>query len=453
MSWVSSSPVNPITSYTVSSNPSLVSQTFSATGLSLPVSMSGLDQSGSYSFNVVATNGGGNSIPGVSNTVSPITVPNAPTGITVTRNLSGQIAGTTANVNWTDGTNNGPTTTGYTIYTIPTTVTTNVSYPASKPITITNLDPMTAYTVYVTTNNIGGTSQPGSVVLAAETTVQLEYLVVAGGGGGSSFIAGGGGGGGILSSSVSGPYTLTYGNSLSWTVGTGGSSNSSGNNSVLGSFTSIGGGRGGQADSGPSGQPGGSGGGGAGPNNTSPGAGTVGPPRQGYDGGSGGGAAGGGRASGGGGGGAGSVGESIPSQSQPGRGGIGITSSITGVAVGYGGGGGGGGDGQGNTAAGGAYPNSDSYSPYGAGTGRGNANGDPGTDGTGGGGGGGYSGPSGSGSTGNGGKGGNGIVIIAYPTSYPALRTVTGTYTYDNGVTRSGYRVYKFTTGTGSFTW
>jgi hypothetical protein len=50
-------------------------------------------------------------------------------------------------------------------------------------------------------------------------------------------------------------------------------------------------------------------------------------------------------------------------------------------------------------------------------------------------------------------RGGNGVVIIAYPVSYPAITTIPGTLTYTvDTSTRSGYRVYKFTAGTGSVT-
>jgi hypothetical protein len=49
-----------------------------------------------------------------------------------------------------------------------------------------------------------------------------------------------------------------------------------------------------------------------------------------------------------------------------------------------------------------------------------------------------------------GGNGGSGIVILAYPNTYPALTSITGlTYTQP---TRSGYRVYQFTAGTGTVT-
>jgi hypothetical protein len=45
-------------------------------------------------------------------------------------------------------------------------------------------------------------------------------------------------------------------------------------------------------------------------------------------------------------------------------------------------------------------------------------------------------------------------VIIAYPSAYGAITTISPglTYTVDIGVTRPGYRVYKFTQGTGPIT-
>jgi hypothetical protein len=47
--------------------------------------------------------------------------------------------------------------------------------------------------------------------------------------------------------------------------------------------------------------------------------------------------------------------------------------------------------------------------------------------------------------------GGSGVVIIAYPDTFPAITTISG-LTYDQP-TRSGYRVYRFTVGTGTITW
>jgi hypothetical protein len=47
-------------------------------------------------------------------------------------------------------------------------------------------------------------------------------------------------------------------------------------------------------------------------------------------------------------------------------------------------------------------------------------------------------------------NGGSGVVIIAYPNTSPAL-TIGGGLTYDQP-SRSGYRVYRFTAGTGNIT-
>jgi hypothetical protein len=76
----------------------------------------------------------------------------------------------------------------------------------------------------------------------------------------------------------------------------------------------------------------------------------------------------------------------------------------------------------------------------------------------------GANGTSGAANTGNGGQGGagssgvtagaggSGVVIIAYPTAtYPQTLTITGTLTHTlDTTTRSGYNVYKFTSGTGT---
>jgi hypothetical protein len=47
--------------------------------------------------------------------------------------------------------------------------------------------------------------------------------------------------------------------------------------------------------------------------------------------------------------------------------------------------------------------------------------------------------------------GGSGVVIIAYPNTFSALTTIPGTLTYDQP-NRSGFRVYRFTAGTGTVT-
>jgi hypothetical protein len=44
-------------------------------------------------------------------------------------------------------------------------------------------------------------------------------------------------------------------------------------------------------------------------------------------------------------------------------------------------------------------------------------------------------------------------VIVAYPTSSPALSSIGGGLTYSvDTATRAGYRVYSFTAGTGTVT-
>jgi hypothetical protein len=85
----------------------------------------------------------------------------------------------------------------------------------------------------------------------------------------------------------------------------------------------------------------------------------------------------------------------------------------------------------------------------GGGDGKGSAAGGNGTANLGGGGGGAGAPAS------SGGSGGSGVVIIAYPSSGPNLSTIGAglTWTLDNGVTRSGYKVYRFTAGTGTITW
>ena len=285
------------------------------------------------------------------------------------------------------------------------------------------------------------TSQP-----SAPTT--FDSLVVAGGGGG--------GAGGLRQlSSIS-----RTSNQILITVGSGGSAGpfgqrgSSGQNSSLAfvgglSYSATGGGGGagtqGNGGGGFSATAGGSGGGGSLYTDYMTGAsGNAGgySPVEGYAGGTGSGYQSNTNSNGGGagGGGAGGAGESVVgAANKAGQGGIGIYSSITGSSVGYAGGGGGGvWTGSQEAGAGAAY-----------GGGRGavdtNSAGSNAVNNTGGGGGA-ASGPSASG-----GSGGSGVIIIAYPNTFRAITTIPGTLTYDQP-TRSGYRVYRFTAGTGTIT-
>ena len=325
--------------------------------------------------------------------------------------------------------------------------------------TLPDISSDTTYTFTINATD-GVNIIPRTFSITSKYLIPVEYLVVAGGGGGSSIIGGGGGAGGVLSGTVG---TLTS-VGLTVTVGNGGRGGSGytsgineeagypGYNSVFNSITAIGGGgtlgwdtntlpvlSGNRAWT----RDGGSGGGGTGGGNTITGLGAnvtggTGVSGQGYAGGT------GSDPYGAGGGGAGGIGHT---QSIHGNldGGNGVSNSITGSAVTYGGGGGGGrrrsGAGQG---------------PSSGGTGGGGAGGSganaatSGTANTGGGGGGGnYEGPSPGSQAG--GNGGSGVVIIAYPNTYAALTSIGAGLTYDQP-TRSGYRVYRFTAGTGTVT-
>lgn len=249
----------------------------------------------------------------------------------------------------------------------------------------------------------------------------IEYLLVGGGGSGGHDVGGGGGAGGLLT----GTYSLSNTKSFAISVGAGApaisnnTQRNNGENTTGFGLIAYGGGGGGNwqgTDNGSrNGTNGGSGGGGGGWSQI--GYGGTGTSGQGF--------AGGNNltmnnSSGGGGGGAGGPGQvsATGDASAQAAGGIGVSSSITGTSITYATGGKGGGD---------TTPDSNTSN---------------GTDGL-----------------GNGGdgqgiaayrRGGNGTLIIAYRNTYPAL-TIPGTLTYDQP-TRSGYRVYRFTAGSGTVT-
>jgi hypothetical protein len=265
--------------------------------------------------------------------------------------------------------------------------------------------------------------------------VTIEYLVVAGGGGGAADDGGGGGAGGFRTGSL----TVTPGETITVTVGAGGSGAlrqdpdvaTAGQNSVFGSIISSGGGAGHKGDAAPSKSNGGSGGGGGYPS----GIGGTGIAGQGNSGGNAGSFTGAG-----GGGGAGAAGD--PGQSgassttmNAGNGGAGLSSSISGSSVFYAGGGGGGsrsGGGSGGNGGGGGGRTAQQA-------------GSAGSSNTGGGGGG--SGDVSTGGNNSSYNGGSGIVIIRYLNSNPAATSAPGA-----SVTSSGsYRIYTWTSS-GTFT-
>ena len=231
----------------------------------------------------------------------------------------------------------------------------------------------------------------------------VEVLVVGGGGGGGGNPTagagmGGGGAGGLIYNSgyviAPGAMSVTVGDGGAGGTSTGYNLGSNGNNSVFGTLTAVGGGRGGGYNAQAGGNGGSGGGGGCGASVGAPGSGTSG---QGNPGGA---ALTGSPWRSGGGGGAGEAGTAATAGTG-GKGGNGLSYSISGTSVFYAGGGGG--------------------SSYNSGVGLGGSggggngvlgDGQNATSNTGGGGGGG--GTTG-GNSGKGGNGGSGIVIIRYP--------------------------------------
>ena len=261
-----------------------------------------------------------------------------------------------------------------------------------------------SYTTYTTGS--------GTYTVPAGVT-SINYLVVAGGGGGAGSYGGlvangggGGGGGGV----VYGTLAVTPGQTISYSVGAGGSGSvngssaaSNGSNSTFSTFTAIGGGRGGN-QTGAAAATGGSGGGGAAdsPNQT----GAAGTSGQGYAGGNG----------------------TTSGAVRAGGGGGATANGATGLASGNGGagfvwlngtvyGGGGGGGAWSNQSGGGGAGGSG-----GGGAGGTSGDGTAGTSNTGGGGGGGGA-PAGSSAATAGGNGGSGIVIVSYgySTTYDSM--------------------------------
>jgi len=136
-----------ITSYTVTSNPG----GFTGTGTTSPIDVTGLTNGTAYIFTVTATNGVGTSAASAaSNSVTPATVPDAPTIGTATAG-DGQ-----ASVSFTAPVlNGGSDITGYTVTSNPGGFTGTGTY---SPIVVTGLTNGTAYTFTVTATNGAGTS-------------------------------------------------------------------------------------------------------------------------------------------------------------------------------------------------------------------------------------------------------------------------------------------------------
>jgi hypothetical protein len=387
--------------------------------------------------------------------------PQAPTGVTaVPGNAQATVSFSAPAIT------GGSPITGYTVTSNPGGFT---SSGLSLSQTVTGLTNGISYSFTVTATNAIGTgpaSTASTPVTPSTAPSTVEYLVVAGGGGGGGQNVGGGGGAGGYRTATG--FSVTAGTPITVTIGPGGPAVStgiqgnSGNPSTFGSITSAGGGGGGHGVPPNGGSdldalPGGSGGGGGGCDSGVPGAkGAASPSGQGNAG-----------ANGlsnligsGGGGGAGAPGTNARSA---GVGGIGLQDSVSGLSQFYAGGGGGGGNGAGGaggTGGGGTGGFGNTAGPWGAG-GDGTVN-----TGGGGGGQGGWSPsvlyPSGA--------GGSGIVMIAYLNTFSNLSSIDSGLTTQswngsawvnnasgsttpNTTIRSGYKVYRFSQGTGNIQW
>lgn len=339
--------------------------------------------------------------------------------------------------------------------TLPSGVTLNSSTGAISG-TLPDIASNTTYSFTINASD-GVNTIPRAFSITSNALVAIstaEVLVVAGGGGGgSNGNTTGGGGGGAGGYLYNASTSFTTGTAYTLSIGTGGvgrnqstsspSSGSKGGNSVISgsgftTVTAFGGGGGASNQSG--GQSSDiNGGSGGGANYTTPGG--TGVSGQGNAGGGSENIGGSNTSFGGGGGGGSAAAGSTPASGFGGNGGAGTANSITGTSLVYAAGGGAGvrggfTAGTGGSGIGGAGA---------VGTGNGN-NASPANRGSGGGGGGG----DGLNTSYVGGAGSDGVIIIAYPDSVvPA--TISGGLTYDQP-TRAGYRVYRFTAGSGTVT-
>ena len=150
-----------ITGYTVTSSPG----GFTATGASSPLIVTGLSNT-AYTFTVTATNAQGTSAASLaSNSVTPITVPDAPTSVVATAgNAQASVGFNPPSVT------GGSAITGYTVTSSPAG---GIATGASSPLKVTGLTNGTAYTFTVTATNAQGTgaaSTASSAVTPHATT-------------------------------------------------------------------------------------------------------------------------------------------------------------------------------------------------------------------------------------------------------------------------------------------
>jgi predicted RNA-binding protein with TRAM domain len=137
-----------ITGYTVTSSPGAKT----GSGTSSPITVTGLTYGAAYTFAVTATNAAGaGSASGASNSVTPYTVPGAPTGVTA------KAGNALATVTFTAPNNEGSIITGYTVTSSPAGGTDANAGTTSTTHTVTGLTNGKPYTFTVTATNKAGT--------------------------------------------------------------------------------------------------------------------------------------------------------------------------------------------------------------------------------------------------------------------------------------------------------
>jgi trimeric autotransporter adhesin len=140
-----------VTSYTVTSSPG----GFTGSGVSSPVTVTGLQSNVAYTFTVVATNSAGDSPASTaSNSITATTVPQAPTVSAVNVGTGRAFNNGAAVVTVSGGATGGKTISSYTATSSPGSFTAS----STSPITVTGLASTTAYTFSVTATNANGTS-------------------------------------------------------------------------------------------------------------------------------------------------------------------------------------------------------------------------------------------------------------------------------------------------------